>query len=92
MEKQKTFWGIHAGKTGNAESLYEKKNVVAIGWEKMGDLSQLHTRAEFKKRYEEIYPNEKAGAIPVSAGQLYRFVAGSHECCGDLSPVACWKE
>jgi len=49
MEKEKTFWGIHAGKTGDAESPFEKKNVVAIGWEQMGDLSQLHTRAEFKK-------------------------------------------
>jgi restriction system protein len=74
MEKEKTFWGIHAGRTGDAESLFEKKNVVAIGWERIGDLSRYHTRAEYKKRYEEIYPNEKAGAIPVSAGQLFRFV------------------
>jgi restriction system protein len=74
MEKEKTLWGIHAGKTGDAESIFEKKNVVAIGWEKIGDLSKYHSRAEYKKRYEEIYPNEKAGAIPVSAGQLYRFV------------------
>ena len=54
MEKEKTFWGIHAGKTGDAETLFEKKNVVAIGWEKMGDLSRLKTREAFKKRYEEF--------------------------------------
>jgi hypothetical protein len=23
MEKEKTFWGIHAGKTGDAEALFE---------------------------------------------------------------------
>jgi restriction system protein len=74
MEKEKTFWGIHAGKTGDAESLFEKKNVVALGWEKMGDLSPLKTREDFKKRYEKVYPDTKVGAIPVSAGQLYRFV------------------
>lgn len=73
-DKEKTFWGIHAGRTGDAESLFDKKSVVAVGWEKMGDLSPLKTRADFKKRYEQIYPDEKAGAIPVSAGQLYRFV------------------
>jgi restriction system protein len=74
MEKEKTFWGIHAGKTGDAESLFEQKNVVAIGWEKMGDLSSLKTREDFKKRYEQVYPDKKPGAVPVNAGQLYRFV------------------
>jgi len=74
MEKEKTFWGIHAGKTGDAESLFEQKNVVAIAWENMGDLAQLKTREDFKKKYEQVYPNAKPGAIPVSAGQLYRFV------------------
>lgn len=74
MEKEKTFWGIHAEKTGDAESLFERKNVVAIGWEKMGDLSHFKTREDFKKRYEEVYPDVKPGAIPVSAGQLFRFV------------------
>jgi len=74
MEKEKTFWGIHAGKTGDAEALFEKKNVVAIGWEMMGDLSRFKTREDFKKRYEEVYPDVKPAAIPVSAGQLFRFV------------------
>jgi restriction system protein len=74
IEKERTFWGIHAGKTGDAEALFEKKNVVAIGWEKMGGLSRLKTREDFKKRHEEVYPDVKPGAIPVSAGQLFRFV------------------
>jgi restriction system protein len=74
MEKEKTFWGIHAGKTGDAEALFGKKSVVAIGWKQMGDLSAFKTRADFNKRYEEVYPNVKPAAIPVSAGQLFRFV------------------
>jgi len=74
MEKEKTFWGIHAGKTGDAESLFEKQSVIAIGWDEMKDLSPLKTREDFKKKYAEIYHNVKPGAIPVNAGQLYRFV------------------
>jgi restriction system protein len=74
MEKEKTFWGIHAGKTGDAQSLFEKQNVVALGWDKMGDLSSLRERTDFKKRYEQAYPRQKPGSIPVSAGQFYRFV------------------
>jgi predicted Mrr-cat superfamily restriction endonuclease len=51
---------------GNAESLFEKKSVVAIGWKQMKDLSPLKTRADFKKRYEEIYADVKPAAIPVN--------------------------
>jgi hypothetical protein len=76
MDKEKTFWGIHAGKTGDAETLFEKKNVVAIGWEKMGDLSRFKTREDFKKRYEEVYPGcearsdpgERRSALPLRPG------------------------
>jgi predicted Mrr-cat superfamily restriction endonuclease len=46
------------------------KKSAAIGWEQMGDLSPLRTRADFKRRYEEVYPDVKPAAIPVSAGQL----------------------
>lgn len=74
MEKEKVFWGIHAGKNGDAESLFEQKSVVALGWEKMGDLSTLKTREDFKKKYKQVHPEAKAGAVPVNAGQLYRFV------------------
>jgi restriction system protein len=34
-------WGIHGGRTGDADSLFLKKNVVAIGWAKIGDLAKL---------------------------------------------------
>ncbi len=27
---EKTVWGIHAGKTGDADSLFIKKNIVAL--------------------------------------------------------------
>jgi hypothetical protein len=29
------LWGIHVGKTGDAESLLLKKNCIAAGWAKM---------------------------------------------------------
>ena len=33
------IWGIHGGKTGDADGLFLKGNVVAVGWSKMGDLT-----------------------------------------------------
>jgi restriction system protein len=70
-----TFWGIHGGRTGDADSLFLKKNCVAIGWAKMGDLSDLASdREAFKERMANAFPEKKPGAIPVNAGQLFRFV------------------
>jgi len=78
-----TLWGIHAGKTGDAEALFFQKNHVAIGWDEIGDLSKiLPDRDAFKAKVALAYPGAKEGAIPNYAGQLFRFV---HEMkAGDL--------
>ena len=70
-----TIWGIHAGKTGNADALFKQRNCVAIGWAKMGNLAEIAgNREAFKKRYEMAYPEAKPGAIPTASGVSYRFV------------------
>jgi len=69
------IWGIHAGRTGDADSLFLKKGCVAVGWTKTGDLGSLKPdRESFKARVAEVYPEKKPGAIPNNAGQLFRFV------------------
>jgi restriction system protein len=70
-----TIWGIHAGRTGDADSLFLKKNCIAVGWDEMGDLSVLKPdREAFKAKVIEVYPRVKPGAIPNYAGQVFRFV------------------
>jgi restriction system protein len=83
MMAEGTIWGIHGGKTGDADSLFLKKNCVALGWTKMGDLLKIASdREAFKAAVAKTYPDAKPGAIPNNAGQLYRFV---HELqVGDL--------
>jgi restriction system protein len=77
-----TLWGIHAGKSGDADTLFLKKKCVALGWAKMGNLSPLKDRDAFKDEVAKAYPDSKPGAIPNNAGQLFRFV---HEMkTGDL--------
>ena len=69
-----TIWGIHAGRTGDADSLFLKQSRVALGWSKMGDLSKLPPdREAFKSAVTQAYPDLKPGAIPNNAGQLFRF-------------------
>jgi len=75
VEKDVTLWGIHAGKTGDADHLFLKKGFVAIGWVKMGDLGILKPdRESFKAKVAETHPDAKPGAIPNYAGQMFRFV------------------
>lgn len=78
-----TIWGIHAGKNGEAHTLFLKKNVVALGFTAMGDLSARPANREaFKAAVAIAYPTKKPGAIPNLAGQSFRFV---HEMAsGDL--------
>ena len=78
-----TIWGIHAGKTGDANTLFLKKKYIAIGWSKVGNLGGLQANREaFKAKVAEVYPDKKPGAIPNNAGQLFRFI---HEMkLGDL--------
>jgi restriction system protein len=72
---EKTVWGIHAGKTGDADSLFLKKNFVALGWLDMGNIGKLPPdREAFKEKVKVTYPDWKPGKIPNAAGQLYRFV------------------
>jgi restriction system protein len=69
------FWGIHGGRTGDADSLFLQNDCIAIGWAAMNDLSVLAAdREAFKARVAKIYPDKKPGAVPVNAGQLFRFV------------------
>jgi restriction system protein len=70
-----TFWGIHGGKTGDADRLFLKKKNVALGWSAMGDLNTLSAdREAFKLKVAQVYPDKKPGAVPNNAGQLFRFV------------------
>ena len=71
---EKTIWGIHGGKTGDAESLMLNKKVMAIGWKDFGGFSGLESREAFKEKYAEVYPSKGSRHIATCAGQLFRFL------------------
>ncbi len=71
---ERAFWGIHA-KGATTEDVLLSRNQLAIGWADLGDLSAFATdREAIKARLKAAMPSEKPGAIPVYAGELYRFV------------------
>jgi restriction system protein len=86
-----TIWGIHAGATGDADTLFLKKNHIALGWDDLGDLSSLPPNREaFKAKVAATYLDYKPGAIPVAAGQLFRFVQEIQS--GDLVAYPCKRD
>ena len=66
-----TVWGIHT----MDDPLFLNQHLIAIGWEKMGNLSAIPaSRDAYKGAYIAAYPDAKKGSIATSAGMLYRFV------------------
>ncbi|MDZ7799990.1 MAG: restriction endonuclease [Trueperaceae bacterium] len=83
MNESVTLWGIHAGRGSEADALFKKQCVVALGWAATPDLSSLPgDRQAFKDAYRAAYPEQGDGNVVTSASQLFRFV---HEMrVGDL--------
>lgn len=80
---EQRVWGIHGGRTGDADGLFLKQSWIALGWAKVPDLSKLGAdRSAFRAAVASAYPDKKPGAIPNNAGQLFRFVHEMGE--GDL--------
>ncbi len=70
MSEEIRVWGIHT----HDDNLFLKENVIAIGWNEIGDLSKISPdREAFKKKYIETYPHDKKMKVATSAGMLYRF-------------------
>jgi len=65
------IWGLH-----NDQSLdLVAESFVSIGWSELGDLSgPVIDRSTLKERLATAFPEAKAGAIPVWAGVLTRFM------------------
>jgi restriction system protein len=69
---EKTIWGIHMRRDHGLAPI--EQGYIAIGWLKMGDLSQIPpTRDAFKAAYQRANPDEKPGRMRVAAGVVFRF-------------------
>lgn len=72
--KENIVWGIHGGSESEADELFRDKNIIAVGWPKIGDLSKHTDREAYKSSYQKSYPGDTIGAIRNAAGIFYRFV------------------
>ncbi|MFV0279742.1 MAG: restriction endonuclease [Rhodoblastus sp.] len=72
----KRIWCVRAGAGGEADFLFLKKNQLAISMGEIGDdAGRLPpVRDAFKEAFSRAMPDARPGSVPISAGQLYRFV------------------
>lgn len=71
---ERTIWGIHAGSEGEADELFIKSRVIAIGWHRVGKLTQYRDREAYKNVLQKSYTGMSLGALRNTAGIFYRFV------------------
>jgi restriction system protein len=71
--KEPAVWGLHINHVRGDTPI--DLGYIAIGWHELGDVSKIKaTRQAFKEAYLAAIPGSKPGTIPVSAGQIFRFV------------------
>lgn len=67
------MWLVRAGEKAYLVNEFLQNNVIAIGWNKTGNLSEFKSPETIKKLLKEKYPEYKPGKINMTAGQLSRF-------------------
>jgi restriction system protein len=77
VSNETVVWGVHAVAGDEADNLFLKGNVIAMGFKGIEDMSLIPEGKDgIKKVLSHMVPALTAGAIANYAGQLYRF---SHE-------------
>ena len=64
---------VRAGRDSVFIDEFLSRRMVAIGWAKLGDLSNVHSREQFGQLVEQAWPENNKFQASASVGQVYRF-------------------
>ncbi|WP_261338473.1 restriction endonuclease [Rhizobium leguminosarum] len=67
-------WMVRAERDGRLFDAFKEKSAVAIGWNEVGDLSNVKTRKAISDLVTATWPETKPQSVAMVAGQLHRFV------------------
>ncbi len=76
------LWMVRAGKNSLYVEDFLAKNIVAIDWRAVGDLTNAHTRSEIGTLVKLAYSEANLHQAASSTGQIYRFRTEMQ--CGDM--------
>ncbi|MED4061107.1 restriction endonuclease [Priestia megaterium] len=71
--KAKAIWLVRAGRYGDQEQAALDNDIVTIGWNELGNISNYESKESFITFFETTYPNQKPKAITNKANQVWRF-------------------
>ena len=69
----KQVWMVRAGSDSVFIDEFLSRQMIAIGWSKLGDLSKVHSREQFSQLVERLGPKNNKFQNSASVGQVYRF-------------------
>lgn len=69
----KQVWMVRAGRDSVFIDEFLSREMIAIGWSRLGDLSNIHTREQFSQLVENLWPENNRFQNSASVGQVYRF-------------------
>lgn len=67
------MWMVRAGRNAALVQDFEEKEYVAVGWHKIGNLTEINSKEDLEKLHMQAYGDEKAAKRRMSIGQVYRF-------------------
>lgn len=73
MDYKNTMWMVRAGEGGRFFDMFKKKEIIAIGFNRINDISKVSSPEEIKEMVREKYPELKPSQHGIQAGQLIRF-------------------
>lgn len=71
--KANAIWLVRAGRYGDQEQAALDNDIVTIGWNELGNISNYQNKESFFTFFETTYPNQKPKAILNKANQVWRF-------------------
>lgn len=74
MKKNNRMWMVRAGEKAFLINDFIEKNIVAIGWNELGDLKNYKTLDDLKEKVRLSYPEYKDGTVNMNCGQMMRFM------------------
>ncbi|MEX2499349.1 MAG: restriction endonuclease [Wenzhouxiangellaceae bacterium] len=67
------MWMVRAGRKALFIEEFREKSAVAIGWTRLGDLSDINSQAQMLEALRHAWPEWRPGKLRLAASQVYRF-------------------
>jgi restriction system protein len=67
------MWMVRAGEGGYLFDEFRDGNFVAIGWNEIGDLTDITSQEEIHRKYLADHPDEHAGKVGNAVAVIYKF-------------------